>query len=911
MHSCIELVHLPNTGASRFEVAVRYPPGAPDEEPLRLSIGSYDITAPTHYAIDSGSQRTLAEAWQWYLEQFGARPVGVLESRVRRIVTALNAWGELSFAALFGNGVADGLFELATSDGGGRSLRIEIYAHDPIVLAWPWEWLKIKDGPTIGWLCPVERRVVTHSPGRRMEPRPPQSTRKVLMLSARRSLSDIDIRSISLPLAQRTDIEVTLVRPPTLRRLGELLAERSDWDVLHLDCHGQLRASKWNAREPVLLFENDDGRPIAVSARDLSPILNQANIPHLVMNACRSAMSAIDRDGGQRSLATQLLMSSSVGDVIAMSHDIQAGNLGRFMDTLYQALAAQDDMTLALWHGYKVLRGDIDERGLSGKRPDLLNWATPAVFRRAEDFAPTPEKELFVHLGPRVQPPQDGLRFRGREPEMLVLDRALSRQAALVVVHGLLGSGRSRLVNEAIWWRGRTGDNRTTVRINARNERNYEQLVESVRAVVAGDEAASSNGVVLVIDEWPAQVELEGASGDASSQLDLLMGTLLEGGGALVIISTLPIPWLLGRDNACDLPLGGLAPKDSVALAKELLGAEADSIDEEELHGLAYCVAGNPHALRSVVRDVASGMKVADAKARFRGGQSSFEEDLARDAGIDVGAILSAGRFSNDPEFSLILQDSALRRHGLSHCGRPHPALGGMLRRRGIARHVLDDELTSLANAQSQLTVKWRDWRSQSDAGGPDYFEMRQEAGQRRQEAMAHAVRGEFEAARALLRQGVRADEEMGETVAMAMNLSLLGEIEAKAGDLEAAEEFFLKAVWIFGLYGRWADTAITCNQWASALHRAQRPWSAGELLIGAARIFEATHHPYLERVRWSVQNFLKEVPADVARATRQAWDAAKLPSIDAARRDPATQRVVAAKAFDIDGVPLTRSDNS
>ena len=80
--------------------------------------------------------------------------------------------------------------------------------------------------------------------------------------------------------------------------------------------------SIWDAREPVLLFENDDGRPNAVSARDRAPILDQARIPHLVMNACRSAMPAIDRDGGQRSLATQLLMSSGVGDVIAMSYDI-------------------------------------------------------------------------------------------------------------------------------------------------------------------------------------------------------------------------------------------------------------------------------------------------------------------------------------------------------------------------------------------------------------------------------------------------------------------------------------------------------------------------------------------------------------------------------------------------------------
>src|SRR4051812_29361388 len=128
MHPIIELVHRPNTDESRFEVAVRYPPGAPDGEPLRLTIGGYAITAPTQFEIDSGAQRTLAEAWQWYLEQYGARPVAVLDSRVRRIVSALQAWGQLGFAALFEDGAADGLFDLAAGDAGGRSLRIEVHA---------------------------------------------------------------------------------------------------------------------------------------------------------------------------------------------------------------------------------------------------------------------------------------------------------------------------------------------------------------------------------------------------------------------------------------------------------------------------------------------------------------------------------------------------------------------------------------------------------------------------------------------------------------------------------------------------------------------------------------------------------------------------------------------------------------
>lgn len=911
MHPIIELVHQPNIGESCFEVAVRYPPTAGDDESLRLSIGSYPITAPTQYAIDSGSQRTLAEAWQWYLEKYGASPVVVLKPRVRRIVTALETWGENSFAGLFGSRILDGLFELAATDAGGRSLRIEIHAHDPSVLAWPWEWLKIKEGPTIGWLCPVERRAATHGPGGRMESRPSQTTRKVLMLSARPGLDDIDIRSVSLPLAQRTDIELTLVRPPTLRRLAEMLTERSDWDVLHLDCHGELRETKWGAREPVLILEKDDGRPHAVSALDLSQILNQVRIPHVVMNACRSAMPAIERDGGQRTLATQLLISPGIGDVVAMSYDFQAADIGRFMERFYGALTAQDDTTLALWHGQKALRGEFDDNGLSCGSPDLLNWATPAVFRRAGAFAPTPEKEFVLHhLGARVRSPQDDLRFQGREPEMRLLDRALSRQSALVVVHGLFGTGRSRLVNEAIWWRGRTGDKRTTVRINAIDEPSYERLVESVRAAVAGDEAANSNGVVLVIDEWPAQVELDGALGDMRIQFDLLINALFERGGALVIISTVPIPWLLERGNACDLSLGGLAPKDLVGLAKELLGAEADSIDGEELYGLAYCVAGNPHALQLVISDIASGMNVAESKARFREGQSRFQENIARDAGVDLTAVLSAERFV-DSELSLILQDSGLRRHGLSHCGRPHPALGGMLRHRGIARKTFsDDEFTRLANEQSQLTVKWYDWRSHYDAVEPDYLEMRQEAGQRRQEAMAHAAGGEFEAARTLLRDGARIDEKMGEIIAMAMNLSLLGEIEAKAGELEAAEEFFMKALWIFELFGRRADAAITCNQWASALHRAQRPLSAGELLIVAARIFESIHHPHLERVRWSVQNILKEVPADVAEAIQETWDAADLPSLDAPRWEPQLQHKIVLRLFDNDGVPLKGADN-
>ena len=520
---------------------------------------------------------------------------------------------------------------------------------------------------------------------------------------------------------------------------------------------------------------------------------------------------------------------------------------------------------------------------------------------------------------------------------MFLFDRALStRTSAIVVVHGLAGQGKTRFIDEALWWRHRTGDTRSIVAVDASSAGTIEDIVSQIRAAVDGQFAQGSGAILsaatacpllLVIDEWPPHLTTDFPAGNPEGALNVLLDlidNLAANDGAVIIASKAPLPWLSSSRNVSELAFGGLDPRACVQLANELIAGASPTngidIDEEELHGLAYCVAGNPRSLEFVARAIASGHSVSKAKANFRTGMQIFEEDFEGRAEVALNEII--GTSSNTDVAQLIVSNSLdggtlpnnptarkLQEYGLSHLGVPHPALLGILRRRGYSASGRDEEeFTALANSKAHLSVKRRDWRDVYADSAGFHNETRQEAFERRQLALRHAAEGDYDEARRLLRDGVEFDAKLEEPIAMAMNLSSLAEVEAKSGNLRVAEEAFHQAVWAFELYGRQRDAAISYNQWAAALHRAGRDWSAGELLIAAAQLFEKMEDPTGEKVRWGYQNYVREIPENIGRAMIASWEDAGLPSLALPRLPEDRirgQRHLVARLYDTDGAPI------
>ena len=94
-------------------------------------------------------------------------------------------------------------------------------------------------------------------------------------------------------------------------------------------------------------------------------------------------------------------------------------------------------------------------------------------------------------------------------------------------------------------------------------------------------------------------------------------------------------------------------------------------------------------------------------------------------------------------------------------------------------------------------------------------------------------------------------------------------------------------------------------NRDPAAHHRAGRELSAGELLIAAAQLFENIEDPTGERVRWSYQNYVREIPENIGRAMIASWEGAGLPSLADPRLPEDRikgQHCIVSRLYDTDG---------
>jgi tetratricopeptide (TPR) repeat protein len=216
-------------------------------------------------------------------------------------------------------------------------------------------------------------------------------------------------------------------------------------------------------------------------------------------------------------------------------------------------------------------------------------------------------------------------------------------------------------------------------------------------------------------------------------------------------------------------------------------------------------------------------------------------------------------------------------------CGNIDAYRESILRARQHADQSCDEELAGLiAYEVAQLSIRAGNVAAAEHAAGISLQSAlpNVQAGACRTQAQARLAEGNYDEARMFLQRAIALDDQTGNTIGKAMNISLLGEVEGRANNLQASRIAFEEAVALFEAAHDRRSAAVTYHQWAKTLYLKDLMEEAGEYFIQSARIFsEVGDQATLATVAQNFQSYLDQLKADGASYMAFKWISAKLPA--------------------------------
>lgn len=178
----------------------------------------------------------------------------------------------------------------------------------------------------------------------------------------------VEVQNLEKALRSYPKVELVYPKMPSLAEIRKTF-ESEQCHALQFMGHGDIQR-----KEGVLVLERDGGLPHPVRGEDLINALGDGPPPQLVvLNACRSAVSAESRPGNPLASVALSMVSAGTPAVVAMQHFISDTAAARFSEAVYDGLARGESVEAAVTEG----RSEIHS-----VRPDRAEWATPVLFLR-------------------------------------------------------------------------------------------------------------------------------------------------------------------------------------------------------------------------------------------------------------------------------------------------------------------------------------------------------------------------------------------------------------------------------------------------------------------------------------------------------------------------------------------------
>lgn len=618
--------HVPGSQPAQFFV----------ERPGGRSTPHAEVPSPVGFPVEGRTKSDLVHELRWYLEEFLDYPFSPETEHAERVLTALRAWGEQAFGALFDNREGGKLLDDAIA-GGYEALTLQIWSDDARILAWPWEALRDPKASDLAPACALERRLNAV-----LDPAPipaglPTDRVNILLVIARPKEGDIKYRSIARPLIELIEEKnlpayVHVLRPPTFDRLREHLRERpGTYHLVHFDGHGSYGSKPatigphtYGAPEGELLFEDASGKEVPVSAEKLSALLREHKVPAMVLNACRSAMLG-EGDADPFASVAASLLKAGTRSVVAMSYMLYVSAAQEFLPAFYGRLFESGNFAEAVRAGRQQMfgqRGRVCVRG----RYDLQDWLVPVVYQQdaeALSFAvkgdpPVPRRRVPAEVVDGENP----YGFVGRDGAILEIERSLRRPVPAILIHGLGGVGKTTLARGLVQWLAATeGLGEGCFWFSFQEIRSAEYVFNRLGEALCGGAFGAGKvedkivrltaelkrrRFLIVWDNFEVVAgvkELTATLPDADRGLLKAFLQRLRGGKTKILITSRGDEEWLGSEQRRKIAVGGLDREERWEYADKILGDLGISIDrgDKGLVELMNLLDGHPLGMRVVL----------------------------------------------------------------------------------------------------------------------------------------------------------------------------------------------------------------------------------------------------------------------------------------------------------------------
>jgi tetratricopeptide (TPR) repeat protein len=417
---------------------------------------------------------------RWYLEEYLRFPYGLEPENAKKIEQQLQAWGQQLFDLVFRSSEKAREFFQEATRAGLDKCEISIVSDNPAVLNLPWELLFTPDYQFLApLLAGMYRSLSEYAVRADMEKMSDEQLNILLVIARPYGERDINFQTIARPMLEalkpiQKQVNLTVLRPPSLKQFEAALnARKGFYHIVHFDGHGDFQADSKTVQtqygksgEGVLVFEDANGNPEIVTAREIAQYLTDCRVPIFILNACKSGQAG---EEAFSSVAGQLVKLGAKG-VVAMAYSVYAAGAKHFMARLYGELVRGQDIASAVAAGRKSMSIDKQRPSPKGLLP-LQDWLVPVLYQQepCRPFRPKAGTPSFADLMGESDteatlavdlPDVSAYGFIGRDYDILCLERAF-RQNHVVLLQGMGGVGKTELAGGFARWlgdtQGRTG----------------------------------------------------------------------------------------------------------------------------------------------------------------------------------------------------------------------------------------------------------------------------------------------------------------------------------------------------------------------------------------------------------------------------------------------------------------------